>query len=39
MKDKVTLTITSVLSTLLFGLHWTDEVARGLEPGTTSSVQ
>ena len=34
MKDKVTLTITSLLSILLFALHWVDEVARGLEPGT-----
>jgi hypothetical protein len=38
MKHRVTLTITSVLSALLFSLHWADEVARGLEPGTVSSV-
>jgi len=31
---KHTLTITSLLSTLLFALHWVDEVARGMEPGT-----
>jgi hypothetical protein len=31
MKDKVTLTITSVLSALLFAFHWIDEVARGIE--------
>ena len=37
MKHRVTLTITSVLSALLFSLHWADEVARGLEPGTVSS--
>jgi hypothetical protein len=38
MKDTVTLTITSLLSILLFSLHWADEVARGLEPGTVSGV-
>ena len=38
MKHRDTLTITSVLSILLFSLHWADEVARGLEPGTISSV-
>jgi len=38
MKHKVTLTITSLLSILLFSLHWADEVARGLEPGTVSAV-
>jgi hypothetical protein len=34
MKHRVTLTIMSLLSILLFSLHWADEVARGLEPGT-----
>src|SRR5215210_1195510 len=38
MKRNVTLTITSLLSILFFSLHWADEVARGLEPGTTSAV-
>jgi hypothetical protein len=38
MKHTVTLTITSLLSMLLFGLHWADEVARGLEPGTVSAL-
>jgi len=38
MKHRVTLTITSVLSILLFSLHWADEVARGLEPGTVSAA-
>ena len=38
MKDHVTLTITSLLSILLFSLHWADEVARGLESGTASSA-
>lgn len=28
MKDKVTLTVTSLLSILLFAFHWMDEVAR-----------
>ena len=34
MPPRVTLTITSLLSIVLFSLHWADEVARGLEPGT-----
>jgi hypothetical protein len=38
MKRPVTLTITSLLAILLFSLHWSDEVARGLEPGTFSAV-
>jgi hypothetical protein len=38
MKHHVTLTITSLLSILLFSLHWADEVARGIEPGTVSAV-
>jgi hypothetical protein len=38
MKHQVTLRITSLLSILLFSLHWADEVARGLEPGTVSAV-
>ncbi|HYN06165.1 MAG TPA: hypothetical protein VES67_02140 [Vicinamibacterales bacterium] len=37
MKHQITLTITSLLSILLFSLHWADEVARGLEPGTISA--
>jgi hypothetical protein len=37
MKRSVMLTITSLLSILLFSLHWADEVARGLEPGTMSA--
>ena len=36
MKHQITLTISSLLSILLFSLHWADEVARGLEPGTMS---
>jgi hypothetical protein len=38
MKDKVTLTMTSVLSVLLFALHWADEVSRGMEAGTLSAL-
>ena len=38
MKHPLTLTITSLLSILLFSLHWADEVARGLEPGTVSAA-
>jgi len=37
MKHQVTLTITSLLSILFFSLHWADEVARGIEPGTLSA--
>src|SRR5258705_8876304 len=32
-----TLTVTSLLSTLLFASHWADEVSRGMEPGTISA--
>ena len=32
-----TLTITSLLSIVLFSLHWADEIARGIESGTLSS--
>jgi hypothetical protein len=38
MKDKATLTITSLLSVLLFALHWADEVSRGMEAGTLSAL-
>ena len=37
MKHHVTLTISSLLSVLLFSLHWADEVARGIEPGTMAA--
>ena len=37
MNDKRTLTISSLLSILFFSLHWADEVARGLEPGTLAA--
>jgi hypothetical protein len=38
MKNQVTLTITSLISIILFSLHWADEVARGIEPGTVAAV-
>jgi len=38
MKRAITLTITSLISILLFSLHWADEVARGFEPGTVSAI-
>ena len=37
MRERVTLMISSLLSILLFSLHWADEVARGLEPGTMAA--
>ena len=37
MKNNATLTITSLLSVLLFTFHWSDEVSRGMEPGTISA--
>jgi len=38
MKDDVTLTITSLLSIMLFTFHWSDEISRRMESGTTSSL-
>ncbi len=37
MNPRVTLTITSLLSVLLFAFHWSDEISRGMEPGTLSA--
>jgi hypothetical protein len=37
MKQNRILVVTSLLSILLFSLHWADEVARGMEPGTVSA--
>ena len=37
MKHDATLTITSLLSILLFAFHWVDEIARGMESGGLSS--
>lgn len=38
MKQSVTLMILSLLSVLLFTLHWADEISRGLEPGTLAGA-
>ncbi|MEO7156760.1 MAG: hypothetical protein ABI039_04310 [Vicinamibacterales bacterium] len=38
MTSRLTLTITSMLSIVLFALHWFDEVARGLESGTVDGL-
>lgn len=38
MKDNLTLTITSLLSILLFTFHITDDVVRGIEPGGFKNV-
>ena len=38
MKNNITLTVTSLLSILLFAFHWADEVSRGMEPGTVSAL-
>ena len=37
MNPRVTLTITSLLSVLLFAFHWADEMSRGMEVGTLSA--
>ena len=37
MNPRVTLTITSLLSVLLFAFHWADEISRGMEVGTLSA--
>jgi hypothetical protein len=37
MNPRVTLTVTSLLSILLFAFHWADEISRGMESGTISS--
>jgi hypothetical protein len=34
MPHQRTLTIASLLMIVLFSLHWSDEIARGIEPGT-----
>ncbi|HEX5043949.1 MAG TPA: hypothetical protein VFV75_13645 [Candidatus Polarisedimenticolaceae bacterium] len=38
MSHRGTLTVASLLSIVLFSLHWADEVARGIEPGTIAAV-
>jgi hypothetical protein len=37
MKERITLTVSSLLSILFFSFHWADEVAHGLEPGTINA--
>jgi len=32
------LTVTSLLAMILFTFHWSDEISRGMEPGTTAAV-
>jgi len=38
MKQNVTLTIASLLSVLFMTLHMTDDIVRGMEPGTLSDL-
>lgn len=38
MNNRVTLTITSLLSTILFALHWVDEITRGLEQARVANL-
>jgi len=38
MKRDLTLTITSLLSMLLFLFHWADDIVRGMAPGTVSGL-
>jgi hypothetical protein len=38
MKDRVTLSVMSSIALLLFTLHWSDEISRGLERGTLASA-
>ena len=38
MRNKTTLTITSLISTVCFACHWADEISRGLEPGTLNGA-
>jgi hypothetical protein len=37
MNRNITLTVTSLLTILLFTLHFADDIARGIEPGGTSN--
>ncbi|HKO55684.1 MAG TPA: hypothetical protein VJ276_07375 [Thermoanaerobaculia bacterium] len=38
MKHNLALTVTSLLSIVLFTLHLTDDIVRGIEPGTLSNL-
>jgi hypothetical protein len=35
MKDKATLSITSLLSILFFAFHWADDIVRGIATGAS----
>lgn len=37
MRNNIALTITSLISIILFAFHWADEVSRGMEPGTLNA--
>ena len=38
MKDKATLSITSLLSIVLRAFHWVDDIVRGISPGGVSGL-
>ena len=38
MRPAVTLTISSLLSMVLFSFHWADEISRGMESGRMDSI-
>ena len=38
MNQKVVLTITSLLSIILFSFHWVDDIVRGMAPGGVSGL-
>ncbi|HET9777101.1 MAG TPA: hypothetical protein VFP77_11075 [Gemmatimonadaceae bacterium] len=38
MEHRLTLTITSLITIVLFVLHWSYEIANGWEPGTIQSI-
>ena len=38
MEHRLTLTITSLISLILFELHWSYEITNGWEPGTIQSI-
>ncbi|HME90751.1 MAG TPA: hypothetical protein VKE49_04960 [Myxococcaceae bacterium] len=38
MKDKATLSITSLLSIVFISFHWADDIVRGISPGGVSGL-
>jgi len=38
MNQKIILTITSLLSIILFSFHWVDDIVRGMAPGGVSGL-